>query len=108
MYTMLLVTTSRHVPVAVKKSALTFAEKNEGTYLNRGKKTIEELVSYARTNGFDKIAIISSKKIEYLPRQQKKSSQSIQNQTKETQETKTGETNLVLYIKVKSSGWNWE
>ncbi len=92
---MLLVTTSRYVPVAVKKSALTFAEKNQsgrksatspqiekkqfadkGTYLNRGKKTIEELVSYARTNGFDKIAIISSKKVDY--------------------------------IQVKSSGWNWE
>ena len=63
---MLLVTTSRYVPVAVKKFALELSKKNKGTYLNRGKKTIEELVSYARTEGFDRIAIISSKKVEYI------------------------------------------
>ncbi|GEM_PF-6111114 len=64
---MLLVSTARYVSVTVKKFALTFAEENEGTYLNRGKKTIEEIVSYARNEGFDRIAIVSdSKKIEYI------------------------------------------
>lgn len=63
----MLVTTSKHASLELKKSALAFSIEKKSKYLNRGKKTIEEIVSIARNSGHDKIAIIKEKgKIDYM------------------------------------------
>lgn len=63
----MIVTTSRHASLEAKKSALSFSIKKKAKYLNRGKKTVEELVSIARKQGNSKIAIFrSKKKIDYI------------------------------------------
>lgn len=63
----MLVTTSRHASLELKKLALDFSIDKKAKYLNRGKKTIEELVLIARKEGNTKIAIIKGKnKIDYI------------------------------------------
>jgi rRNA maturation protein Rpf1 len=51
-------TTSRYASVETKKLARRLAEEKNGLFLSRGKKTIEELVEFARKRGEELIAII--------------------------------------------------
>ena len=63
----MITTTSRNASLEVKELALSFSLDKKSKYLNRGKKTVEELVSIARKLGHSKIAIVKGKeKIDYI------------------------------------------
>lgn len=63
----MLVTTSKNSSLEIKKLAVSFSKKNKSEYINRGKKTINELVSISYAKGHDKIAVIRNKeKTDYI------------------------------------------
>ena len=63
----MLVTTSRHASLELKKLALNFSLEHKANYLNRGKKTIDEVISLARKEGHSKIAVIKGEnKTDYI------------------------------------------
>ncbi len=63
----MLVTTSRHPSLELKKLALNFSIQKKAKYINRGKKTIEDLIMLARKEGNTKITLVRSKdKIDYI------------------------------------------
>ncbi len=63
----MIVTTSRHCPKEVKTFALFFSNQNKGTYINRGRKTIKDLVLISYKLGKKKLFLIYSKeKIECI------------------------------------------
>ncbi|MDD5023227.1 MAG: hypothetical protein PHU63_03600 [Candidatus ainarchaeum sp.] len=63
----MLVTTSSNSSIETKKFALSYSKKENYYYLNRGKKTISELVFLAFHRGYSKIAVVSSgNKIDFI------------------------------------------
>ena len=57
----MIVTTSRHASKKLKDVALSFSNDIDGKYINRGKKTINDLVLLSLKYGIKKITIITSK-----------------------------------------------
>lgn len=55
-------TTSRYSSAETRKFARRLAEKNKERYTARGKKTVEQLVSFARKTGEEKITIVRERK----------------------------------------------
>jgi rRNA maturation protein Rpf1 len=51
-------TTSRYASVETKKLARTLAKENDELFLSRGKRTIEELVEFARKRGEAQISVV--------------------------------------------------
>lgn len=51
-------TTSRYAPVKTREVAKKLAKDNNELYIARGKKTIEQLVEFARKKGEEKINVV--------------------------------------------------
>lgn len=54
-------TTSRYASVETRNLARKLAEENDELFLVRGKRTIEELVEFARKKGEERISVVEEK-----------------------------------------------